>query len=106
VWRYKGIKFHWGNNCQKVFDRLKTAFTEAPILTLFDWEKQITFETDASDYLSAGVLSQSGDDGIHRPVAFYSKKHSTTECNYKIYDKVCSLLYVVLKNGDLNWKEL
>jgi hypothetical protein len=33
------------------------------------------------------VLSQYGDDRILRPVAFFSKKHSTTECNYEIYDK-------------------
>jgi hypothetical protein len=35
----------------------------------------------------AGVLFQYGDDGILRPVAFFSKKYSVTECNYEIYDK-------------------
>lgn len=33
------------------------------------------------------MLSQYGDDGALRPVAFFSKKHSATECNYEIYDK-------------------
>ena len=28
-----------------------------------------------------------GDDGILRPVAFFSKKMSPQECNYEIYDK-------------------
>jgi hypothetical protein len=37
--------------------------------------------------VSAGILSQYGDDEILRPVAFFSKKHSVTECNYEIYDK-------------------
>jgi hypothetical protein len=83
----KGVKFAWNSNCQEAFDRLKDAFTKAPILAPFDWEKEIILETDASDYVSAGVLSQYGDDGILRPVAFFSKKHSTTECNYEIYDK-------------------
>ena len=83
----KGVRFTWNSNCQKAFDRLKTAFTEAPILAPFDWEREIILETDASDYVSAGVLPQYGDDGILRPVAFFSKKHSTTECNYEIYDK-------------------
>jgi hypothetical protein len=83
----KGIKFYWNNNCQNAFDCLKAAFTEAPVLAPFDWEKEIILETDASDYVSAGVLSQYGDDGILRPVAFFSKKHSVTECNYEIYDK-------------------
>ena len=44
-------------------------------------------ETDSSDYVSAGVLSQYDDDGILHPVAYFSKKHSVTECNYEIYDK-------------------
>ena len=44
-------------------------------------------ETDASDYVSAGILSQYDKDGILHPVAFYSKKHTPAECNYEIYDK-------------------
>jgi hypothetical protein len=44
-------------------------------------------ETDASDYVSTGMLSQYDDDGILHPVAFFSKKHSPAECNYEIYDK-------------------
>ena len=44
-------------------------------------------ETDASDFVSARVLSQYNDEGILRPVAFSSKKHSAVECNYEIYDK-------------------
>lgn len=83
----KGVKFQWSTACQGAFDCLKSAFTKAPILAPFDWDKEIILETDASDYVSAGVLSQHGDDGILRPVAFFSKKHSVTECNYEIYDK-------------------
>ena len=44
-------------------------------------------ETDASDYVSAGILSQIADDGLLHPVAFFSKKHSPAEFNYEIYDK-------------------
>jgi hypothetical protein len=44
-------------------------------------------ETDASDYVSARVLSQYDNEGILHPVAFFSKKYSPAECNYEIYDK-------------------
>ena len=44
-------------------------------------------ETDASDWVSAGVLSQLHPNGIWYPVAYFSKKHSPEECNYEIYDK-------------------
>ena len=43
-------------------------------------------ETNASDYVSVGVLSQYDEDGILHPVAFFSAKHSPAECNYEIYD--------------------
>jgi len=63
------------------------AFTSAPILRHFDPDREIIVETDTSDYVSAGILSQYGDDGILHPVSFFSKKHSPAECNYEIYDK-------------------
>lgn len=44
-------------------------------------------ESDSSDYVSAGVLSQRGEDGLIRPVAFFSKSLLPAECNYEIYDK-------------------
>ena len=44
-------------------------------------------ETDSSDFVSAGVLSQYDDSGVLHPVAFFSKKHTATECNYEIYNK-------------------
>jgi hypothetical protein len=44
-------------------------------------------ECDASDYVTAGVLSQKDDDGVLHPVAFFSRKMAPAECNYEIYDK-------------------
>ncbi|KAH0607354.1 uncharacterized protein H6S33_002388 [Morchella sextelata] len=61
------ISFEWTPEAQTAFNALKEAFTTAPILTHFDPEKEITVETDASDYVSTS--------------------HSQAECNYEIYDK-------------------
>jgi len=83
----KYIPFLWGSDQQAAFDQLKNAFTTAPILRHFDYEREIIVETDASDYVSAGILLQHDDDGILHPVAFYSKKDSPAECKYEIYDK-------------------
>ena len=82
----KDIPFVWTTECQAAVDTLNTAFTTAPILRHFDHDREIIVETDASDYVSAGILSQYDDDGILHPVAFFSKKHSPAECNYEIYD--------------------
>jgi len=83
----KGTPFVWKDLCQAAFERLKEAFTMAPILIHFDFDKEIVVETDASDIASASILSQPGSDGLLHPIAFFSKKHTPAECNYDIYDK-------------------
>jgi hypothetical protein len=83
----KNAIFNWSIECQDAFELLKLTVASAPTLKPFDWTKEAIVETDASDFVSGGVLSQYDDEGILRPVAFFSKKHSAVECNYEIYDK-------------------
>lgn len=66
----------------------------------FDQEKAIVIETNASDYVSAEMLSQHDDEGMVHPVAFCSKRHSPAECNHEIYDK--ELLAVI--RGFEEWR--
>lgn len=49
--------FEWNEQRQAAFETLKSAFTSAPILVHFDPSKEIYVETDASDFVTAGVLS-------------------------------------------------
>jgi hypothetical protein len=83
----KNTHFIWSDEYSQSFKTLKQAFTTAPILRHFDYDREIIVETDASDYVSASVLSQYDDEGILHLVAFFSKKHTPAECNYEIYDK-------------------
>lgn len=83
----KGIKLAWNAEEESAYFLLKKAFTSAPVLTHFDSRRTIIIEKDTSDYVSAGVMSQQDEEGILHPVAFFSKKHSPTECNDDIYDK-------------------
>jgi len=82
-----GTPFVWSDLCQAAFERLKEAFTTAPILIHFDFDKEIVVETNASDIASAGIPSQPGSDRLLHPIAFDSKKHTPAKCNYDIYDK-------------------
>ena len=54
----KDIKFAWNAECETAFQQLKHKFVSVPILMHFDKEKEIIVETDASDYVSAGIMSQ------------------------------------------------
>ena len=96
----KDVKFEWTEACQGAFDTMKRAITSAPVLRHFDREREAILETDSSDYVNAGVLSQYDDEGILHPVAFYSKNLAPAECNYEIYDK--ELLAII--NGLETWK--
>ena len=44
-------------------------------------------ETDVSDGVIAGILSQLYPNGEWYPVAYFSKTIAPAEYNYKIYDK-------------------
>ena len=83
----KGIPWRWEDSHKQAFAQLKVAFTSAPVLAFFDYNRKSVLETDASDWASGGVLSQYDDEGRLRPVAYFSAKHSAQECNYEIYDK-------------------
>ena len=53
----------------------------------FDPNEQCFVETNSSDYINAGVLSQPNSNGIFYLVAYFSHRMSPAKCNYKIYDK-------------------
>lgn len=79
--------FQWTEKCQHAFDNLKAAFVSDSILMHFDSDKKVIVETDVSDYVSAGILSQYDNNDVLRPIAYFFKKHNSAECNYEIYDK-------------------
>jgi hypothetical protein len=80
------VPFTWDSHCRDAFESLKKRLTEAPILRHFQPELPTRVETDASDGVVAGVLSQQHDDLWH-PVGYYSKTMSGPEKNYEIHDK-------------------
>ena len=83
----KELKFKWSEKYDQMFKSLKQKICEAPILTYFDLSKQCHQETDLSNYVSAGVLSQKSEDGLLHPIVYFSKIMMLAKCNYKIYDK-------------------
>jgi len=82
----KGVTFAWTTDCENAFQQIKSEFIKEPILQAFDWDLETVLECDSSDWVVGGILSQRKDN-VLKPVAFYSKKHTPTECNYEIYDK-------------------
>jgi Reverse transcriptase (RNA-dependent DNA polymerase)/RNase H-like domain found in reverse transcriptase/Integrase zinc binding domain/Chromo (CHRromatin Organisation MOdifier) domain len=83
----KGVIFGWDKAANNAFKALKKAFTSAPILRHFDFDRPAVVETDSSDFGVGGLISQRDEDGVLHPVAFFSRKLLPAELNYEIYDK-------------------
>ena len=83
----KNVPFRWSFECEKTFSELKQQACKALILCYFDPNEQCFVETDSSDYVNTGVLSQPDGNRVLHPVAYFSCQMSPAECNYEIYDK-------------------
>ena len=91
----KDTAFNWTNECSEAFDELKRKLTTTPVLHHYHPDRETIVETDASDGVCAGVLSQRDpNDGHFHPVAYYSESMHGAELNYGIHDK--ELLAVIL----------
>jgi hypothetical protein len=82
-----GVPFKFDRDCWEAFEELKSRLTSSSILRHYDPELQSMVETDASDGVIAGILSQLHPDGEWYPVAYFSKTMAPAECNYGIHDK-------------------
>ena len=72
----KRVKYHtfkWTKECKKAFKDLKHAFTTAPMLAHYNASLETWVETDSSDFVTAGVLSQMYN-GVLRLVAFFQRR--------------------------------
>ena len=66
-------EFKWTEECEVGFTNLKQALISAPILAYLDYSKAFILETDASLKGLGTVLSQRGDDGMVRVIAYASR---------------------------------
>jgi hypothetical protein len=51
-------------------------------------------------------LCQYDDDNVLHPLAYFSNKHSSMECNYDIYDKELNAIIELSRNGTPNYSLL
>ena len=83
----KDAPWNFFADCRHLFNSLKEAFTSVPILTHYQPDTPIIVETNTSDYVIAGILSNICPDGEIRPVAFYLRMLTVPELNYDTHDK-------------------
>ena len=82
----KGASFLWTDDCQKAFETLKTALTQAPILAYPDFTQPFQLATDASNGAIGMVLGQK-QNGKEVVIAYAGRKLSPAERNYSTTER-------------------
>ena len=96
----KNTSFIWTEKAKKAFVKLKKLFICQSVLIMFESEKLIILETNASDQVIEACISQSDDKKRLYLIAFHSEKLTNVELNYEIYNK--KLLIIV--NSFKQWR--
>ena len=88
----KNVKFEWGEECQRIFDKLKAFLTKAPVLTQPTCGKEYVIFSDASLNGLGCVLMQEG-----KVVAYASRQLKPHENNYPTHDLKLAAIVFALK---------
>jgi hypothetical protein len=83
----KDLKWNFSDVCCDAFNKLKTTFLSALVLTHWIPNTLITVETNASDYAITAILSITLPNSEIHPVAFHSCTLSMSELNYDTHNK-------------------
>jgi hypothetical protein len=83
----KEIQWTWSTPQKAAFESIKRALTEAPVLAIYDVQKDTILTADASSYGLGAVLSQVQSDGTVKPVAYASRSLTPTQRRYAQIDK-------------------
>ena len=87
------IDWNWSKSQEDAFDNIKKKISEISILSIYDPNKPLTLENDASDYGLGSVLKQQG-----KPLAYYSRLLNDTEKRYaQIEKEMLAIVYGLKK---------
>ena len=101
---HKNIPFDWFPAAEQAFQKLKQAFLSLSILVMFDPDKPSTVESDSSNCITGGVLSQPDAQGVLHSVTYFFIYMFPVECNYNIYDKELLAIIHAFKEWRLELK--
>ena len=82
----KNRRFYWNEDCQRSFETLRRALTEAPILAFPDINKPYKLYTDASNYAIGAALVQETEMG-ERVIQYLSHQLNETQQRWPIIEK-------------------
>lgn len=94
-------KFEWSPSCQGAFMNAKLLLSTAPVLVAPRWDRAFQIQVDASQVGAGAVLLQKDDNGVDRPVSYFSKKFNSYQLNYSTIEKETLALVWAVQNFDV-----
>ena len=91
----KGTKkgpVQWNDRCETAFTKMKRLIAKETLLAYPDFNKKFTIHTDASDFQLGAVITQE-----NKPLAFYSRKLTSSQRNYTTTEKELLSIVETLK---------
>lgn len=82
----------WTTEAVNAFELTKKALVDATLLSHPSFDAETRLVTDASDF-SMGAALEQNIDGSWKPLAFFSRKFSSTQVKYSTYDRELTAVY-------------
>lgn len=78
--------FDFNSECQESFYKLRDTLSSAPVLAIYNPNRETELHTDASSHGFGAVLLQKQPDNKWHPVSYYSRRTSQTESKYHSFE--------------------
>nr|XP_054765774.1 putative aminopeptidase W07G4.4 [Lytechinus pictus] len=91
------VKYAWSDECQRSFEKLKAILVNEPVLAAPNFTKPFRVAIDACDVGVGAVLLQEDEEGIEKPVCYFSKKLNRFQKKYSTIEKEALSLVLALQ---------
>ncbi|GFX42565.1 hypothetical protein TNCV_261001 [Trichonephila clavipes] len=88
---------NWSSEAITAFQRCKQALADAALLAHPSPSAPLALHVDASDYATGGALHQVVDSEL-QPLAFFSRKLTSSEKTYSAYDRELLAIYSAIRH--------
>ncbi|GFU29119.1 hypothetical protein TNCV_4837171 [Trichonephila clavipes] len=88
---------NWSSEAITAFQRCKQALADAALLAHPSPSAPLALHVDASDYAIGGALHQVADSEL-QPLAFFSRKLTSSEKSYSAYDRELLAIYSAIRH--------
>ena len=92
------IVFHWKDESEQLFQKLKDALISAPILKFPYWDQICHVHINASTFAIGCILAQLGEHNMDFPISYASHQMNSIERSYSTTEREdLAMVYTVKK---------